>query len=124
MRPRIRIVSGLRYSEHGLSRGNRARSSSNTSAPARASSSAVADPAGPAPTTTASSRLTRRSVEQSPADRDRRPGERRRQIHAVVVQPSPALDEHDRLVTHRSTAFCPAGAGGALEYALRGRTEK
>src|SRR6266542_3488568 len=55
-RSSTRVDSGLRYSEHGFSRGNRARSSSRTRVPARASSNAVADPAGPAPTTTTSQR--------------------------------------------------------------------
>ena len=48
---RIRDACGLRYSEQGLSRGNDARSSSNTSQPARARKNAVVEPAGPPPTT-------------------------------------------------------------------------
>src|SRR5207244_6430699 len=48
---RVGVVAGLRYSEQALRRGKRARSSSRTDAPARASSSAVAEPAGPPPTT-------------------------------------------------------------------------
>ena len=39
---------------HGLSRGNRARSSTSTEAPAEASLCAHVEPAGPAPTTIAS----------------------------------------------------------------------
>src|SRR5437867_4494583 len=39
-RCRISVVAGLRYSEHALSRGNRARSTRSTDAPARASSKA------------------------------------------------------------------------------------
>src|SRR5207247_698985 len=50
-RSRISVVAGLKYSEHALSRGKRARSMSRTDAPARASSKAVVAPAGPAPTT-------------------------------------------------------------------------
>ena len=51
-RPRrssIRVASGLRYSAHGLGRGNRARSSTTTSKPRSASRAAVVLPAGPAP---------------------------------------------------------------------------
>src|SRR5437762_2410551 len=55
-RSRISVVAGLKYSEHALSRGKRARSMSRTEAPARASSKAVVAPAGPAPTTTTSQR--------------------------------------------------------------------
>src|SRR2546426_868946 len=55
-RSRISVVAGLKYSEHALSRGKRARSTSRTDAPARASSNAVVAPAGPAPTTTTSQR--------------------------------------------------------------------
>src|SRR5207302_6694703 len=47
-------VSGLVYSPQALSRGKVARSTISTSNPARARSAAVADPAGPPPTTTAS----------------------------------------------------------------------
>ena len=49
-----RSVSGLMYSAQGLSRGNRARSMSTTRRPASASHVAVAEPAGPAPTTSTS----------------------------------------------------------------------
>src|SRR5437667_85727 len=55
-RSKISVVAGLKYSEHALSRGKRARSMSRTEAPARASSKAVVAPAGPAPTTTTSQR--------------------------------------------------------------------
>src|SRR5712692_334428 len=119
-RPRIRVVSGLRYSEQGLSRGNLARSSSSTSAPARASSRAVAEPAGPAPTTMASNRLTRGSAKQHPAEHDRSAGQSRRQIHTVVVQPSPTFDEHDRFVAHGAAALGPRGAGRTLKQPLDG----
>ena len=43
------VASGLMYSEHALSRGNAARSTTRTENPARASRMAVALPAGPAP---------------------------------------------------------------------------
>ena len=60
MSSRMRDACGLMYSEHGLSRGKRARSSTSTSTPARARKNAVAAPAGPPPTTMtcAPSRLT------------------------------------------------------------------
>ena len=49
---RMRDACGLMYSEHGLSRGKRARSSTSTSSPARAMKYAADDPAGPPPTMT------------------------------------------------------------------------
>src|SRR6185436_18193348 len=52
MSARMRDACGLIYSEQGLSRGNRARSSTTTSMPARARTNAVEAPAGPPPTIT------------------------------------------------------------------------
>src|SRR5947208_16546404 len=118
-RCRISVVAGLRYSEHALSRGNRARSTSSTDAPARASSKAVVAPAGPAPTTTTSQRLVttsprsgRRNV-RAEHGRGRADGGRRR-ITAVVVEPSPTLRESYRLVAHRMAALEPRVACGTL----------
>ena len=53
-RSRIRLPSGERYSPQILSRGKRARSRRTTESPCSARRIAVAAPAGPAPTTTAS----------------------------------------------------------------------
>src|ERR671910_299350 len=53
-RARIRTASGLMYSEHALSRGNRALSTTTTENPSCASRVAVALPAGPAPATSTS----------------------------------------------------------------------
>ena len=47
----IRVACGLRYSAHALDRGKRARSTINVSTPFFASVHAVAEPAGPPPTT-------------------------------------------------------------------------
>src|SRR4029077_1984082 len=91
-RSRISVVAGLKYSEHALSRGKRARSTSRTDAPARASSKAVVAPAGPAPTTTTS----QRSVTTAPRSGWRHVGaehghgrtdQRRREVDSVVVEP-------------------------------------
>src|SRR5216684_1760582 len=117
-RSRISVVAGLKYSAHGLSRGNRVRSTSTTDNPARASSSAVVAPAGPAPTTPTSQpfltwlaggRPGLRSARLAPREvraqcRHGRPTHGRRQIHAVVVQPSPAPRQPHRLVTHGGAA--------------------
>src|SRR5215212_2784053 len=55
---RILDAWGLMYSEHGLSRGNRALSRITTSTPLRAMKYAADDPAGPPPTmTTCASRM-------------------------------------------------------------------
>src|SRR5436305_1762821 len=95
-RARMGVVPGLRYSEQGLSRGNRPRSSSRTDAPARARSSAVVAPAGPAPTTTTS----QRSVTTAPRSGRRavraehgrgRADERRREVDAAVGQYLPRV---------------------------------
>src|SRR5882724_7531874 len=123
-RSSISVVAGLRYSEHALSRGNRARSTSSTDAPARASSNALVAPAGPAPTTTAS----QRSVTTSPRSGRRsvraehgrgRADDRRREVHAVVVEPSPTPREPYRLVAHRIAAFEPRITRGTLVLALQ-----
>jgi hypothetical protein len=53
-------------SPHGLSRGNADRSQSTTPRPARARATAAALPAGPAPTTTASTRSIANSPSRSP----------------------------------------------------------
>src|SRR5438093_322457 len=128
-RSRISVVAGLRYSEHALSRGNRARSTSSTDAPARASSKAVVAPAGPAPTTTTS----QRSVTTSPRSGRRnvraehgrgRADERRREIHAVVVEPSPTLRESYQLVADRIAALEPRVARGTLVLALQRRAQE
>src|SRR2546427_1617519 len=127
-RSSISVVAGLRYSEHALSRGNRARSTSSTDAPERASSKAVVAPAGPAPTTTAAqrsvttwSRSGRRSV---PAEHGRGcADERRREVHAVVVEPSPTPRESYRLVAHRIVALEPRVTRGALAFALQRRAQ-
>src|SRR5947208_2192953 len=118
-RRRISVVAGLRYSEHALSRGNRARSTSSTDAPARASSKAVVAPAGPAPTTTTSQRLvttSSRSGRRNVRAEHGRGGsdERRGEVHAVVVEPSPTSRQSHRLVTHGIPALEPRVAGGTL----------
>src|SRR5882724_12906963 len=127
-RSSISVVAGLRYSEHALSRGNRARSTSSTDAPARASSNALVAPAGPAPTTTAS----QRSVTTSPRSGRRsvraeygrgRADERRREVHAVVVEPSPTPRESYRLVAHRSAALEPRVTRGTLVFTLQRRAQ-
>src|SRR2546426_8987114 len=123
-RSSISVVAGLRYSEQALSRGNRARSTSSTDAPERASSKAVVAPAGPAPTTTASqrsvttwSRSGRRSVR---AEHGRGcADERRREVHAVVVEPSPTPRESYRVVADRIAALEPRVTGGTLVLALQ-----
>src|SRR5687767_5745260 len=79
---RIREACGLMYSEHGLSRGNWARSRIITSRPARAMKYAADDPAGPPPTTIACvSRMLRR---QKPVRRARDPLEK---SHVLPVRP-------------------------------------
>src|SRR2546427_466315 len=84
-RPRIAVVAGLRYSEQGLWRGKRARSSSNTRAPPRESSRAVAAPAGPAPTTIASQRSLTRSARPArrPLHRTASPRDSPRRCRAI-----------------------------------------
>src|SRR5687768_9345481 len=67
-RRRMATAAGFRNSPHGLSRGNAAWSSSSTSLPRRARSSAVTLPAGPAPTTMTSALLT--LIRPSNADLD------------------------------------------------------
>src|SRR2546422_8923396 len=120
-RSSISVVAGLRYSEHALSRGNRARSRSSTDAPARASSNAVVAPAGPAPTTTAS----QRSVTTSPPSGRRSvraehgrgcTDERRREVHAVVVEPSPPSRESYRLAGPRIAALPPPGTPATTRF--------
>src|SRR5437870_8404222 len=127
-RCRISVVAGLRYSEHALSRGNRARSTSNTDMPARASSKAVVAPAGPAPTTTAS----RRSVTRAPRlwrrqIRAERGGDgadqRRREIHPVVVEPLPPPRKLYRLVAHGIPALEARITRGTLVLALQRRSQ-
>src|SRR2546422_3687424 len=127
-RARMGVMPGLRYSEQGLSRGNRPRSSSRTDAPARARSSAVVAPAGPAPTTTTSQRSVttaprsgRRAVRAEHGCR--RADERRREVHAVVVEPSPTARESYRLVAHPRAALEPRGTCGTLILALQRRTQ-
>src|SRR5260370_4974286 len=137
-RSRISVVAGLRYSEQGLSRGNGARSTSNTDTPARASNSAVVAPAGPAPTTPTShtfitwpararpwfwsARLAPREMRAQ--CRHGRPTHGRRQIHAVVVQPSPAPRQPHRLVTHGAAALKARIARGTFKPGLRARSEQ
>ena len=58
-RRRHASVPGFRVSPHSLSRGNRARSSSSTRAPPRASTVAATLPAGPAPQTMTSNIILR-----------------------------------------------------------------
>src|SRR5438094_2370071 len=128
-RSRIAVVAGLRYSEQGLSRGNRARSRTNTRAPARASNSALVAPAGPAPTTTASQpsfmRAPRRSVRYVRPDcGDGRAYERGREVHRVVVEPSPSRREPYRLVTDGIPALESRVTRGALVLALERRAEQ
>src|SRR5881397_1920706 len=127
-RAKIGVVPGLRYSEQGLSRGNRPRSSSRTDAPARARSRAVVAPAGPAPTTTTS----QRSVTTAPRSGRRavraehgrgRADESRREVHAIVVEPSPTGRESYRLVAHRRAALEPRVTCGTLILALQRRTQ-
>src|SRR5688572_1612537 len=82
---RIREACGLMYSEHGLSRGNWARSRIITSRPARAMKYAADDPAGPPPTTIAcASRMLRR---QKPVRRARDSLE---ESHVLPVRPGKA----------------------------------
>src|SRR5216684_2247829 len=137
-RSRISVVKGLKYSAHGLSRGNRVRSTSTTDNPARASSSAVVAPAGPAPTTPTSQpfltwlaggRPGFRSARLAPHEvraqcRHGRPTHGRRQIHAVVVQPSPAPRQPHRLVTHGGAALKARIARRTFKPALRARSEQ
>src|SRR5438093_2367367 len=128
-RCRISVVAGLRYSEHALSRGNRARSTSSTDAPARASSKAVVAPAGPAPTTTTSQRLvttSSRSGRRNVRAEHGRGGsdERRGEVHAVVVEPSPTSRQSHRLVTHGIPALEPRVAGGTLILRLERRAQE
>src|SRR5438046_1410432 len=96
-RCRISVVAGLRYSEHALSRGNRARSTSSTDAPARASSKAVVAPAGPAPTTTTSQRLVTTSSRSG-----------RRNVRA---EHGPAAQRSQRSDTPRRAAGHPPPGG-------------
>src|SRR5439155_1436172 len=89
---------------------------SRTSAPARASSKAVVAPAGPAPTTTTSQRLvttSSRSGRRNVRAEHGRGGsdERRGEVHAVVVEPSPTSRQSHRLVTHGIPALEPRVAG-------------
>src|SRR5690348_2131040 len=123
---RMPVAAGLRYSEQGLSRGNRARSTSRTDAPARAHRRAVVAPAGPAPTITASQRsvtrwswLWRRQAQPKGAHGGARHSGR--EVHRVVVEPSPTPHEPHRLVTHRLSAFESRVASGTLVLALQRR---
>src|SRR5512144_1321021 len=98
------VAAGLRYSEHGLSRGKRARSSSSTLAPARAASNAVAEPAGPAPTTMTSQSALRSASGAGDQSRRAQPGEQRADeraghVHQVVVQPPHAAHQVTWLMT-------------------------
>src|SRR5438093_1026972 len=128
-RSRIPVVAGLRYSEQALSRGKRARSMSSTDAPARASSKAVVAPAGPAPTTTTSQRSVTTAPRSAPrhvrAEHGRgRADERRREVHAVVVEPSPTPREPYRLVADGIAALEPRVARGTLVLALQRRAQE
>src|SRR5881628_2227241 len=128
-RSRMGVVPGLRYSEQGLSRGNRPRSSSRTDTPARASSSAVVAPAGPAPPTTTSHRCVTRSPRLGARDvrtdeGRRRADECRDEVHPVVVQPSPSVGEPDRLVTYRIPALEARVASGTLVLTLQRGAEQ
>src|ERR1041385_8023658 len=122
-RSRMGVVPGLRYSEQGLSRGNRLRSRSRTDAPARARSSAVVAPAGPAPAPTTSQRVLMRSwrlgMGRPRGDHgDRGADERRGEIDAVVVQPFPAPGEPHRLVADGRPALEARVACGTLVLPL------
>src|SRR6266550_2617552 len=126
-RSRISVVAGLRYSEQALSRGKRARSTSSTDAPARASSKAVVAPAGPAPTTTTSQRSVTTAPRSAPGHvraEHGRGDERRREVHAVVVEPSPTPREPYRLVAHGIAALEPRVACGTLVLALQRRAQE
>src|SRR5438128_6221835 len=127
-RSRISVVAGLKYSEHALSRGNRARSMSSTEAPARASSNAVVAPAGPAPTTTTSqrsvtkaSRSGRRTMRSQHGDG--RTHQRRREVHTVVVEPSPTTGKPHGLVAHCLAALEARIACGTFILPLERRAE-
>src|SRR6266568_4970502 len=127
-RSRISVVAGLKYSEHALSRGNRARSTSSTEAPARASSNAVVAPAGPAPTTTTSQRsVTRASRSGRRTMRsehgDGRTHQRRREVHTVVVEPSPTTGKPHGLVAHCLAALEARIACGTFVLPLERRAE-
>src|SRR5438067_3397652 len=118
------VVAGLKYSEQGLSRGKRARSSSKTAAPPRARRRAVVAPAGPPPTTIASHRVTLVSLVPRSERGDGRSDQRRGQVHAVVVEPSPASGESYRLVTHPVSTLEPRVARRALVLRLYRRFEQ
>src|SRR5688500_18120023 len=76
-RSSTRSASGLMNSEQGLSRGKAARSTTVTRIPARASSAAVALPAGPAPaTSTSGDAPVLEAIEQHPVGIEAREGER------------------------------------------------
>src|ERR1044072_7287240 len=117
------VVAGLKYSEHGLSRGKRARSSSNNEAPARGGNRRAVGPAGPAPTPPP--RLPPPETgDPLPPPRTRGSAHGGRQVDAVVVQPSPTGGEPDRLVAHRRAALEPRVAPGALVLALERSEER
>ena len=108
-RSRIRTASGLMYSEQALSRGNEARSTSTTEWPAAASRSAVALPAGPAPTTSTSARaisgqaLVLESIEDQPVGGEVGEGVRQTPavpppVKATVTSKSPATKVQGRSV--------------------------
>src|SRR5213594_3330146 len=53
-----------------------------------------------------------------------RPDQRRREVHPVVVEPSPTPRESYRLVAHRIAALEPRVAGGTLVLALQRRAQE
>src|SRR5712691_7379328 len=125
-----RTASGLMYSEQALSRGKAARSIAATLNPVRASRAAVALPAGPAPTTSASrsrwgsaEALILEAIQDEPVRGE--PGEGKVERHRAPVGVSDRHVGHVRAVGAASFARAgeplgqrlgddrlPAGAGG------------
>src|SRR4051812_29864605 len=110
----MRTASGLMYSEHALSRGNAARSTSRTRCPARARSVATALPAGPAPATSTSTA----------------PPSGEREVLGAIGSGTPANHHRDRhqeqgqRQAHAAPATAPAtGGAGKVTPPLSGQGE-
>ncbi len=124
---KVRSARPVSPPPHGLSRGKRALSTSSTRAPACARRIAVADPAGPAPTTRTSKRSTRdrrhpgRGATRARAGRNRPCGDPR----SGDVEPTRCADASlVRAVTYLALAAGVALLAVSIGLGLRDRGEK
>src|SRR4051812_38196861 len=119
-----RTVSGLMYSEHALSLGNAARSTTATETPARASSVATPVPAGPAPTTRTSVSCNRSVKQPPPYPGEYRGTHCRKAVYHVVVEPCLPSDQLGLRSTAMSSPFTGRVTPRAMEAALECATDK